>query len=316
MGGKNMKHFDTQLCELQKQVFKQKHIKAQLLDLQEQLDSLRKRVEELAEERQLELEDVERLERHNLSSFFYKITGKKTEKLDKERKEAYAAAVKYDAAVREQESIERYMKKCEMELAELTGCEQQYNDCLREKERFLKLEGGDAAKHILNLEKKIEYTRHQEKEIKEAVQAGKKACATAERILEFLSSARGWSTWDMLGGGMLADIGKYQELDQVQELVEELQEELHELKAELADVNVQADIQVKIDGFLRFADFFFDGIFADLAAREQIQLSLEQAQKTAGQLKTVLARLQVMQSMLEKDRIRLKEELETCILQG
>lgn len=311
-----MKHFDTQLCELQNQVFKQKHIQAQLDDLQGQCDSLRKKVGELAEERQLELEDVEKLERHSLSSFFYKITGKKAERLDKERKEAYAAAVKYDAAVRELEAIERYMKKCEMELAELTGCELQYNACLREKERFLKLEGGDAAKHILNLEKKIEYTRHQEKEIKEAIRAGKKSLITAEKIAESLNSARGWSTWDMLGGGMLADIGKYKELDQVQELVEELQEELHGLKAELADVDVQADIQVKIDGFLRFADYFFDGIFADLAAREQIQLSQEQAQKTAAQLQTVLARLEVMRSTLTEDRKKLKEELEMCILQG
>lgn len=311
-----MKHFDTQLCELQNQVLKQKHIKAQLGDLREQRESLKKKVEELKEERQLELEDVERLERNSLSSFFYKLTGKKAEKLDRERKEAYAAAVKYDAAVRELEAVDRYMKKSEMELAELTGCEERYQDCLKEKEKFLKLSGSDAAKHILGLEQKIEYTRHREREIKEAIQAGKKALATAERIAEFLNSAKGWSTWDMLGGGALADFGKYKELDQVQELVEELQRELHGLKAELADAAIQPDIQVKIDGFLRFADYFFDGIFTDLAAREQIQLSMEQAQKTAGQLQSVLARLEVTQSMLEKERAQLREELELCILKG
>lgn len=316
MGEKNMKHFDAQLCELQNQVLKQKHIKAQLLDLQEQRDSLKKKVEELAEERQTELEDVERLERNSLSALFYKLTGKKAEKLDKERKEAYAAAVKYDAAVRELEAVERYMKRREMELAELTGCEESYHVCLKEKERFLKLADGDAAKHILKLEQEIEYKKHQEKEIREAILAGKKACGTAEKIAESLDSAKGWSTWDLLGGGMLADIGKYQELDQVQELVEKLQEELHGLKTELADVNVQSDIQVKIDGFLRFADFFFDGIFTDLAAREQIELSMEQAQKTAGQLQTVLARLEVMQSTLEKERKKLRDEMETCILEG
>lgn len=311
-----MKHFDTQLCELQNQVFKQQHIKAQLLDLQEQHESLKTKVEELKEERQTELEDVERLERNSLSSFLYRLTGKKEEKLDKERKEAYEAAVRYDAAVRELEAVERYIKKCEMDLAELTGCEERYDGCLKEKERMLKLAGGDPAKHILKLEQRIEYTKQQEKEIKEAIRAGKKSLDTAEKIVESLNSAKGWSTWDMLGGGMLADMGKYRELDQVQELVEKLQEELHGLKAELADVHVQADIQAKIDGFLRFADYFFDGIFTDLAVREQIQLSLEQAQKTATQLQTVLARLEVMQSTLTEDRRRLKEELERCIVQG
>lgn len=311
-----MRHFDTQLCELQNQVFSQRRIKAQLYDLQGQCESLRKRVEELAKDRQIELEDVERLERHSLSSFFYKVIGKKEAKLNKERKEAYEAAVRYDAAVRELEAVERYMKKCELELAALTGCEKRYADCLKEKEKLLKQAGGNAAGSILKLEQKTEYTRQQEKEIREAVQAGRKALSTAEEIIRSLDRTGERSTWDMLGGGILAEAGKYKELDHVQELVEDLQKELHQLKAELADVTVQEDLQKKVDGFLKFADYFFDGIFADLAVSEQLQLSLEQAQKTAGQLQTVLARLEVMQSTLLREREHLKEELERCILEG
>lgn len=294
-----MRHFDTQLCELQNQVFHQQRIKAQLKDLQDQKEYLQKKVEELALERQDELEDVERLEGHNLSSFFYKLTGKKEEMLDKERKEAYMAAVKYDAAVREQELIEEYIKKCELELAALIGCEQQYTDCLKKKEYYLKNTGGEAAKRILYLEQKVQYMDQEVQEVREAVNAGNKALETVNEILNILEHTEGWSA-----------------LDRVQELVELLQKELHQLKAELADITIREDIQIQADDFLQIAEYFFDGFFADLTVRKQIKLSKEQAERTKLRIQMVTARLEVVQDTLKEDRKKLSEELEICILQG
>lgn len=311
-----MRHFDTQLCELQNQVFHYQRMKAQLKDLQEQREYLKKRVEELAVERQDELEDVERLERHSLSSFFYGLTGKKDRMLGKERREAYMAAVKYDAAVREQELVEQYIKECGFELAALTGCEQRYTDCLKEKESFLKRMNGDSAKKIFQLEQKLQYMEQETGEIQEAIAAGKRALETADQILDTLESAEGWSALDMIGGGILVDMQKYEELDKVQELVELLQEELYRLKAELADITIGTDIKIQVDDFLQFADYFFDGFFADLAVRKQIKLSKEQAESTKRQVQMVLARLEVVQGTLEEEKRERKEELEECILRG
>lgn len=311
-----MKHFDTKLCELQNQVFHYERIKTQLKDLLEQQEFLKKRVEELAAERQDELEDVERLERHSLSSLFYKITGKKDEMLGRERKEAYIAAVKYDAAVREQELVEQYIKKCELELAALTGCEKRYADCLKEKENFLKSMDGEAAKKIFYLEQKLQYIEQETKEVQEAAEAGEKALKTADEIMDTLESADSWSTLDMIGGGILVDMEKYEELDKVQELVELLQKELHQLKAELADITIRTDITIQADGFLQFADYFFDGFFADLTVKKQIKLSKEQAENTKGRIQMVMARLGVVRGMLEENQREVKEKLEQCILQG
>lgn len=311
-----MRHFDTQLCELQNQVFHYQRMKAQLKDLQEQQEHLKKKVEELAIERQDELEDVERLERHSLSTFFYRLTGKKDEMLGKERKEAYIAAVKYDAAAREQELVEQYIKKCELELAALTGCEQRYTECLKEKERFLKRMNGDSAKDIFQMEQRLQYMEQEAQEIQEAVDAGKRALATADKILDTLESAEGWSTLDRIGGGILMDMEKYEELDKVQELVELLQEALYRLKAELADITIRADIRIQADDFLQFADYFFDGFFADLALKKQIKLSKEQTENIKRQIQMVLARLGVVQGTLEQNRRETQEELEKLILQG
>ena len=107
----------------------------------------------------------------------------------------------------------------------------------------------DAEARIAGLEEQL-------REIQEAADAGEAALDAAGQVLETLDSAEGCSTWDILGGGLLADLAKYEELDNAQEQVEQLQEKLRQFKTELADVTIEAELQVSVDGFLRFADFF------------------------------------------------------------
>ena len=68
----------------------------------------------------------------------------------------------------------------------------------------------------------------------------------------------------------MADLAKYEELDDAQKQIEQLQVELRRFKTELADVEITADLQVTVDSFLKFADFFFDGLFADWAVLDHI----------------------------------------------
>ncbi len=62
-------------------------------------------------------------------------------------------------------------------------------------------------------------------------------------------------------------------------------------KTELADVEIAADLQVAVDSFLKFADFFFDGLFADWAVLDHINQAQSRVEDTKGQIKRVLALL-------------------------
>ena len=55
-----------------------------------------------------------------------------------------------------------------------------------------------------------------------------------------------------------------------------------------------ADVQVNVDGFLRFADYFFDGLFADWTVLDKIGQSQDQVQSTKHQIENVLTRLRSM----------------------
>ena len=198
-----MNGYDQQLKELLAQCARKKKLEASAAELRRQRDTYAARAEELKEAMREEQADVDRLEGRSLAAFFYNVVGKMDEKLTQERQEAYAARVRYDAAARELAGAE-------------DGCEERYAALLREKTQAVKAAGGAAAEQILRMEEREAYLESQERELGEASAAGQSALATADEILESLSSAEGWGTWDLIGGGLIADLAKHSKLDEAQ----------------------------------------------------------------------------------------------------
>lgn len=72
-------------------------------------------------------------------------------------------------------------------------------------------------------------------------------------------------------------------------------------------------MQVNIDGFLRLADYFFDGLFADWTVLDQISRSQEQVKNTKRQLEGVLSKLNIMINNVEKEQSAAKTKLNNMI---
>ena len=311
-----MTYYDEKLKALQEKISRSRQLTSMLKELRGQRDTIAARVRELEAIKVDEQADVDRLEGRSLASFFYNVIGKMDERLNKEREEAYAARVKYDASARELEAIDGDIQRCESELSGLRGCEREYEATLREKANAVKAEGGARAEEILKLEERHAYLESQKKELREAISAGNSARSTAESVLSSLDSAEGWGTWDLLGGGLLADMAKHSHLDEAQGAIERLQSQLRRFKTELADVTIHADMQVNVDGFLRFADYFFDGLFADWAVMDKISQSQSQVQSTKNQIDSVLSRLNSMMSAAEREQAQTKSKLDALVLEA
>jgi len=306
--------YDEKLKTLQEKMARFRQLASMLEELRSQRESLAARVSQLEAVKLDEQKDVDRLEGRSLASFFYNVVGKMDERLSKERAEAYAARVKYDAAVREMEAVERDIRRYEVEYNALRGCEREYEAALKEKADAVKAAGGGSAEEIFRLEERVAFLESQKKELCEAVSAGASAQSTAESVLDHLDSAEGWGTWDLLGGGLLTDMVKYSYLDEAQSTIERLQSQLRRFKTELADVTIQADIQVSIDDFLRFADYFFDGLFADWTVMDKISRSQIQVQKTKCQIESVLSRLNAMAAAVEEEQAQIKNKMDSLVL--
>ena len=274
------------------------------------------RVGELKSNMLEEQADVDRLEGRSLTAFFYNVIGKMDEKLDKEREEAYAARVKYDAAVRELEGVENDLSRYEFEQSTLRGCESKYESVLKKKADEIKASGSPKGEEILKLEERSTFLESQRKELQEAISAGNKALSITEQVLSKLDSAEGWGTWDLLGGGLISDLAKHSSLDEAQEAIELLQSQLRSFKTELSDVTIQADIQVNVEGFLRFADYFFDGLFADWEVLDKINDSRKQVENTKRHIEEVLSNLKVMMCSAEKEQEEIRDALNALVRQN
>ncbi|MBQ7840817.1 MAG: hypothetical protein IJ390_10100 [Lachnospiraceae bacterium] len=70
---------------------------------------------------------------------------------------------------------------------------------------------------------------------------------------------------------------------------------------------------MSIDGFLRFADYFFDGLFADWAVLERIGESKSQVQKTKSQIEDVLNRLKELLRAAGQEQSSLRRQRDAIV---
>ena len=308
-----MTHHDEQLQALQEKIVRARQLGSKIAELKNQRNTLRDEVSYLSAIKFREEADVERLEGRSLAAFFYNVIGKMDEKLDQERQEAYAARVKCDTAERELAAVEQELCRYEGEFDKIRSYQQQYDALFAEKAAAVKQAGGERAAQLLQLEEQYGVQEHKRKELQEAIYAGNSALSSAHCVQDSLNSAEGWGTFDLFSDGIIADIAKYRHLDEAQNHIEQLQSDLRRFKTELADVQITADLQVSVDGFLRFADYFFDNIFTDWAVMDKIFRAKIQMENTETDIRTVLHRLNHLLNETEKYQRTLRDEIDRLV---
>lgn len=311
-----MKDYDAQLQELRTQIAEKKRLEKLQDELRRQKNILQQSLLAREQEMAAEQADVEALKNFSLAAIFYRITGKLEEKLSQEQQEACAAAMKYDAAVKELEATEQQLRDCESALTPLFSCEVWYEQTLKKKMQAMKAAHSAETEAILATEQQITDLERREKELSEALRAGKEAESMARKALAELDSAESWNTWDLLGGGgIITHVAKHGHLNEAQEEIYALQHALSRFRTELADVMIPADIQVNLDGFLRFADYFFDGLFADWTVGREIDKSRSQVAGTLQQIRSVMNKLEQMQEAVKQEQEEKKTQLNQQIHQ-
>lgn len=310
-----MTNYNENLQLLQQKAALAAQLEAKHRDLRRQRDMLAFRMKDLQSSHASEQADVDKLEGGSLARYFYQFIGKLDNQLDKERREAAAAKVKLDSAQKELAAIEEELALIQSQMSELGDCQQEYAAVMEQKWAEIKAAGSSADAEILAIRARMAQVNSQKKEIKEAIAAGRVALKTADNVLTELDDADGLNTWDMLGGGgVLLHVAKHSHLDDAQEMVEELQEKLRQFKTELADIDIQGDIKVSVDGFLGFADYFFDGLFADWAVGEHINESRKSVEEVKLKIRAALRNLYELDEKANREAEELRTMTEALLL--
>lgn len=304
-------YLNQEILQLKEELRQNKKLESLKKIKEEELFKKKNLKEDLKEILHKERRDVEKLENWGISSIFSTLLGNKEEKLDKEKEEYLLAKLKY-------EDITDKIRKLENELVEIQGLlfynkdiEMRYSKLIDEKEKLIIKLGGKLGIQLKNELAKIDEIKVDMKEINEAINAGEGALNTLGMVRDKLQSAQNWGVWDMLGGGLISNIGKHSAIDDANDIAQDLQDQLESFIKELADVNEFTDMQVNLSSFATFADFFLDGIFADWFVQSKINKSLDNVNKTMEAIEEIVRgldkSLKILQNNLQRSEVQVKD---------
>jgi chromosome segregation ATPase len=311
-----MKMFDSinrQLEEAQEGILRKQKIQAMVNELENERSLLRSKESELKAALDKEDVDVEKLEGKSLAHIFHIVLGNLDEHLEKERREALTARLKYDLAIRDLENVNLQIEKLVSEMQQYNACQHEFEQLYEKKKEMLMQTNNVAADKIMELSVRLTKLDHHRKEIREAMDAGSAVIENLNSTLESLNSAEGWGTWDLLGGGLLSDLAKHSHIDDAKADAERAQEALLHFRTELTDVRIDNNIHFETDGFAKFADFFFDGLIADWSMQSRIHDSQDSVENVRNQVQSVVYKLNSMDQADQQQAEQIKKEIKNLI---
>ncbi len=136
--------------------------------------------------------------------------------------------------------------------------------------------------------------RKWERQVDEAVLAGRRALESLRLAQKSLNSARRWGFFDMLGGGFFSGLIKHDHMDEASDYMDEACEELERFRRELGDISMERELRIDVGSVLSFMDLFMDNIFSDYMVQAEIDEALDYVEEAAAQVEKVLEELERM----------------------
>lgn len=288
---------NERLAELKEKGRKKEKWKKRCQQLKAELSTLERAREDASRRLAAEEEDVKRLTGLSLSNFLYTLLGKKTEKLDQEQREVIEAKLKYDEANLSVQHTQQQIAAAEKQLKEVRFWKLDYDQVFEAKERQLLQDNPE----LQTLAEDQAILTIQDKELDEALRAGRAVAYDLDNAIEKLRSAKNWGTYDMLGGGMISTHIKHGRLDEAMDYLYRAQNSLRHFEKELRDVGEQLPTHIEIGSFLKFSDYFFDGFVMDWIVQGKINDMLQQVEHKKTEIQRILADLSTIKRKVEAE---------------
>jgi hypothetical protein len=126
-----------------------------------------------------------------------------------------------------------------------------------------------------------------QREVDETVEAADYALKCLRQAKSELQSASNFGLWDMLGGGMFVTFAKRNKMSKAQESMNEAKSALSRFSKELNMVDRRYALNLDLDGFLGFADYFFDGIVADVLVQNKIDEAKKEVDQAIREVESI-----------------------------
>lgn len=313
-----MANYDADLKVLYGEILHKRDLEIALKDLCQKQDELEGQVAQLKQIKLAEQKDVDKIEKGGLKSFFYGATGRKGKKLDKEREEAFAAAKKYEEALRELEDVNECIYAKEREMESLEADETRYDELLQEKRKQISESGNPSDKKLSDIEEKMSILKESREMIAKTVGTGAQILKDTEDIRAVLNRAEKSAVVQTAFKPMEFD--KFFQMGNAQDLAANLKNEMETFGAELKSILGDVEMPMNLDSFYQFGNFIYSywvkdtATIMDVASIERIRTARGNLKLIDDQVKKGISALEERQQINEKEIILLKNKLEGLII--
>ena len=164
---------------------------------------------------------------------------------------------------------------------------------------------------VTQIAKELGSVRSGLQDLKDAVQAGEAAQVQLRAMTGTLESAREWESWER--GGLLSVVGRTAGLEEVQAQGGEIRQALSRLRTQLARVPQEKVPGADLEGFLAFADYFFEGVFSDLFSHAGLERAQGEVENILCEVDTLMESLREGLDALQAKEQALRQERETLL---
>lgn len=302
-----MKNIDQKLVGMKYRFLRKEYLEEELRKLNERMEREVETLNRLKRVLDKETEDVERLSHASVNHLFSTLSGRSELRLEKEKADAFRAALDYKLKQNDIEFLTYQKNLLEQELTPYGTLNQDYQGLLEIKRKSLE-------KEILDEIREMETTANQwvkqEKEIKEAIESGKKLRSSFTYILDNLSdlvedTTDARSLWyPVISQDQIEDV--MNEITKLNELWLNFEKELQDTGISLPE-NFDQDFLVKVSDYIYELD-------DKRKVSKKINTSFEQLNATYSSVREILCLLEKkekeVQYCIRDLQLEIKEKIE------
>jgi hypothetical protein len=299
---------------------------AYMADLDSQIASTTKRVNDLKRKTATELKDHEKYRDSHFRRFAHKASGKKekfAEKAAKEEKEYFDAIQAQKSAEDELAYVNQLRGEAETRKNEITTQSKRHDALQAELDALYnsifaghtpefpdedrKEDACTAAHaHVQDATRRLERERH-------ILFLLGQTAVKLSAAREYLDGAYGMSQYDMFGGGTMASMQKRNYLERAESAIQQvrmLQEQVKQVAPEIPGLG-----QLNIAMGSIWSDVVFDNIFSDMQMHDQVKQSIVQVDRAGNTCSDIIRQREQAEKQMQKDVDQAKGKLQFARLE-
>ncbi len=253
----NLESLDLRILELLEEQNLQQKLQKRILEISEELDSLKQGLKTSEQKMLDEKKDVERLESISIKKIFTNIMGSTAEELEKEKQEYLDAVYQYNAVVDQIEIVQYEAELLHEKKSSQISVDAELGSLIKKKEFYLKGRPGVVSQTINKYDTQLKLLKFQLNDMSEAMQAGEYARAAVLNLESILNQLYRYMNRPKQHRGMMSGFQMKQLAQQSTQVAAVVQTRLNNYEKELRDVYKSLNLSFSLDTYRHFLEQYY-----------------------------------------------------------